>query len=398
MCNVPREIMMIRRRNLAPGSYNGGGSVPSGRGGLEPGKRGRRHGRMLETAIPGRLPGSSAWLLAKLGFAASWTGLLFIAIGALNLESAKAQGAPLVPSGVVALVDGESIALGDFEAFFQRYLRQKLYHGGSREQVRELRSEALDQMILERLIVREIERREIGGDEEAVEQQIAALKQRYGTSDRWTEVQTNLPALRQHLYEKSRSDVLRAEIEEIAEPGEADLTRFYEDNLSLFTEPAAWSLSVILVGVLPTALSQEWREAEAKSQDIYTRILDGSDFGAIAKTDSNHESATSNGWLGLTHKGQLAPEIELALEAISVGETTPPIKVLEGYALFKKQGVRPAQVQPFALVRQRVRELYLRKRKKQQWDSFTEDLRANAQISINEWGDASEPDGANPSQ
>lgn len=390
--------MMIHRRNLAPGSYNGGGGALTGWAGLEPGKGEKRHGRNLETVNPGRLPGSSARLLSKLGFATSWTGLLFMAFGALNLEAAKAQGAPLVTSGVVALVDGETIAAGDFEAFFQRYLRQKLYHGGSREQVRELRSEALDQMILEHLIAREVERRDIGGDQQAVEKQIAAYKQRYGASDSWTEVKTKLPALRQHLYEKSRSDVLQAEIEEIAEPGEADLTRYYEDNLGLFTKPEAWSLSVILVGVLPTAVSQEWREAETKSQDIYSRILDGSDFGAIAKTDSNHESATSNGSLGLTHKGQLAPEIELALEAISVGEATPPIKVLEGYALFKKQGVRPALVQPFALVKKRVRGLYLRERKKQQWDLFTEDLRANAQISINERGDASGPDGANPSQ
>ncbi len=347
-------------------------------------------------AVLANSAGHSGQLWNKLGIAASWIGLFVLGAGALGLEPAKAQGAPISPPGVVALVDGQPISLGDFSAYFQRYKRQKLYHGGSPERTRELRSEALEQMILERLVSREIERREIGGNQRAVEQQIAALKQRYGESDRWAEVEANLPALRQHLYEKSRSEVLRAKIEETAEPDEADLADFYEGNIGLFTEPQAWSLALILVGVLPTAVSEEWQVAEKKSQDLYAEIVRGADFGVIAKANSSHASAASDGSLGLVHKGQLAPEIELALEGVSVGGATPPIKVLEGYALFEKQGVRPAKVQPFAQVRERVRGLYLRERRKQQWDQFTESLKVNAQITVHEWGDAAEQEGANP--
>ncbi len=348
------------------------------------------------TAIPGYADNRSARLLAMLSYVASWIGLLVLGLGALSLGPVRAQGAPVVPPDIVAVINGEAISLGNFEAYFQRYLRQKLYHGGSPERVRELRSDALDQMILERLVAHEIERRDVGGNQQAVEQQIAALKRRYGASDRWAEVETKLPAMRRHLYEKSRSDVLRAEIEEIAELNESDLTRYYEDNLDLFTEPEAWSLSVILVGVPPTAVSQEWQAAEAKSQDLYAQISGGADFGAIAKANSSHESAASNGSMGPVHKGQLAPEIESTLEAISVGEATLPIKVLEGYALFKKQGVLPARVQPFAQVRERVHGLYLRERRKQQWDQFTENLKANAQITVHERGEAAEKEGANP--
>ncbi len=390
MRNVPYEVNLIHRRHRAPGSYNGGKNAPGGRVGLEPRKGERRHVNILRIGMPGHLLGSYAQLLAKQGIAALWTVLLILGIGALSLETVKAQSASPVSSDILALVDGETISVREFEAYFQRYLRQKLYHGGSQERVRELRSEALDQMILARLVAREIERRNIDGNQQAVEEEIEALKQRYGSSDRWAEFQAKLPALRQHLYEKSRSDVLKARIEEVAEPDESDLMRYYEGNLGLFTQPEAWSLSVILVGVPPTAVSQEWRVAETKSQDLYTRILGGADFGVIAKAESNHESAASNGSLGLTHKGQLAPEIESALETIAMGEATPPIKVLEGYALFKKHGVRPAQVQPFTLVRQRVRGLYLREKRKQQWDQFTKDLKADAQITVYNRGDASE--------
>lgn len=350
----------------------------------------------IATAIPGCAAGGSARLWTKLGCVALWIGLLALGFGALSLGPVRAQGAHGVPLDVVAVIDGESISQKEFEAYLQRYLRQNLYHGGSQERLSELRSQALDQMILERLVSREIERRGIGGDQQAVEQQIAALKQRYGASGRWAEVEAKLPALRQHLYEKSRSEVLRTKIEEIAEPDEAALTRYYEGNLDLFTQPEAWSLSVILVGVPPTAATQDWRVADTKSQELYAEIMSGADFGAVAKANSTHESAASNGSLGLVHKGQLAPEIESALESIAVGGATPPVRVLEGYALFEKQGVRPARVQPFALVRERVRGLYLRDRGKQQWDQFTENLKANAQITVHVRRDAAEQEGANP--
>ena len=357
---------------------------------------GNRYESPVQSWIRRRTAGNTGRLAPGLARVAVWAAPLVLAFAVACLTPAKAQDAPVTSHDIVAVIEGEPIPTGEFEAYFRSYLRRKLYHGGSEEQVRALRSDALDQLILERLVAREIEQRGIRGDPEAVEQRIKVLEQRYGTSDRWAAVQQNLPVLRRHLLADSRAAVLRSRIEEVADPSEEELLRFYDDNPVLFTEPVAWEVAVILVGVPPSAASEEWRTAEIKSRDLYERLLAGDDFAALAAAHSTHESATSAGAMGLVHKGQLAPEVEAALEEISVGQATPPIKVLEGYAVFRKLAARPARVQPFSSVMDRARSLYLRERKKAKWDHFTRDLRANAQITIYKHEDAAKQEGANP--
>ena len=357
---------------------------------------GNRHDRSVRSWIRRHTAGTLARLAFGLARVVVRAVPLVLAFAVVNLAPAKAQSAPVTSLDIVAEIEDEPISAGEFEAYFQSYLRRKLYHGGSEEQVRALRSEALEQLILERLVAREIEQRGIPGDPEAVERQIKALEQRYGTSDRWAEMQQNLPALRRHLLEKSRADVLRAAIEDIADPGEADLLRFYDDNPELFTEPMAWEVAVILVGVPPSALSEEWRTAENKSQDLYERLVAGNDFAALAAAHSSHESAAASGSLGFVHKGQLAPEVEAALEDIPIGQVTPPIRVLEGYAVFRKLTVRPARVRPFDSVMERARDLYVRQGKKAKWDDFATNLRANAQVTVYMQGGAAEQEGADP--
>lgn len=356
----------------------------------------RRRGRAPSRAVGARGARAGGGAVNDLARAAIVVAPLALGLGAFALDSVPAWGAPEVPPGVVASVDGEAISRSEFEAFFRRYLRQNLYHGGSEARLREIRSSALDQMILERLVAREVERRGIAGDPQAVDRQIAALEQRYGMSDRWAEVKKKLPVLRQQLLLKSRSDVLRMQIAEIAEPDESQLARYYRENIELFTEPMAWDLSVILVGVPPSALSDAWRAAEARGQELYQQLRAGEDFAALASTESTHESSAAGGVLGLVHKGQLAPEVEAALEAVDVGQVTPPIRVLEGYALFKKEGVRPTRVRSLEQVRERARGLYVREQKKRLWQRFTEELKTNARITLYEQVDAAEQDMAEP--
>ncbi|RMD61805.1 MAG: hypothetical protein D6826_08980 [Alphaproteobacteria bacterium] len=287
------------------------------------------------------------------------------------------------PDEVIVTVDGAAITVGEFDIYFRRYLRQKLYHGGSPERVRELRNEAMARLIDDKLVLNEAIRRQIPPDTEAVDMQMAALKERYGNSARWSEFEPRLPAMRAYLLERSRINVLRRRIESGTALDEAQVRAFYEANPDLFTEPPAFHVAVILIDVPPWGTSEDWRRAQKKAEGIHARILAGEDFAALAKEFSRDKTAQSGGDMGFVHDGQLAPEVQKALDSLSVGETTAPVRVLEGYALFRLLGERPAHLQPFEVVRERAKKLALRTQREKRWQQLLSNLRANAQITFN---------------
>jgi parvulin-like peptidyl-prolyl isomerase len=294
--------------------------------------------------------------------------------------AAAAETAP--PMEPFATVNGEEISQADFETYLRGYARSKLYHGYKPEQVVALREEALEQMILDRLLAQEALRRGVEGDEAAAAARIAELKARYGESDSWPEMKERLPAVRQKLLEDSRTERLSEEIRHVADPDEASLRSFYEADPALFTEPKQTRVAVILRGVEPSASSEDWAAAEERAEALHEELRAGADFGELAQANSTHESATKGGELGFLHDGQLSAAAQQAMDATQPGQFTGPVKVLEGYVLLKVLERRAARLGEFEVVRPRALALYKREKSEAQWKRFLADLRGRANVTV----------------
>jgi peptidyl-prolyl cis-trans isomerase C len=295
---------------------------------------------------------------------------------------------------IVAEIDGELVTAAELDGFTAQYLRQKLYHGGSEEELAALRRDALDKLIERRLLVTEAKRRGIGGDFGAVEAEIARLEARYGGSESWEQLEPRLPELRAKLLESSRIEVLEAQIRQVEAPDEATLRAFYETNTDLFTTPRANRLSTILLSVHPGAPKEDWAEAESRAKELREEILQGADFGEMAKEHSTHVSAEKGGDIGFLHEGELAPAIQVAVDKLEIGGVTEALHVLEGYVLFHLEGRRPAELQPFENVKERASGLYVRETGNERWNALRAQLRNDAKIVINQ--QKAEADGSMP--
>ncbi len=67
-------------------------------------------------------------------------------------------------------------------------------------------------------------------------------------------------------------------------------------------------------------------EATRKLQNLRERIVNGVNFGEIAKLNSDDGSAGNGGELGWLYPGDTVPEFERAMNELKVGEITQPIK------------------------------------------------------------------------
>ena len=87
-------------------------------------------------------------------------------------------------------------------------------------------------------------------------------------------------------------------------------------------------------------------EADAKRKlvNLRERILAGSDFGELAKLNSDDSSAVNGGDLGWLQQGDTVPEFEQMMSSLKAGETSPSFKTTFGWHLMQVLERRKADV------------------------------------------------------
>ncbi len=82
-------------------------------------------------------------------------------------------------------------------------------------------------------------------------------------------------------------------------------------------------------------LSVDNPEQDAKvrkdAEDLETQLHAGAPFNAVARQFSQNPDAAEGGNMGWVHEGQLAPELNKALEQLQAGEISPPVRSIGGY-------------------------------------------------------------------
>jgi len=287
-----------------------------------------------------------------------------------------------VPENTFAIIDGERITRTEFNSFFARYSRGKFYHRVPKDRLQDLRGEAANAMIERLLLSREATRRGIKPDPGAVDRKITAFEEKYKKTDAWPKVQAQLPGLRSQMLLSEKIAALEQEIRHVDDPREDVLALYYQRNIKRFTEPARDHLNVILVSVPPSAPKGGWEEGHRRAEKLHAMLLSGAQFADIAREHSNHRSASAGGDLGFVHRGVLSAPAQKAVDELDIGHFSQPVRVLEGFAVFRVVARKRAEVRSFSEVRDRVRSLYVRDESARKWRDFVAGLRKKADVVI----------------
>ncbi|MBC7950556.1 MAG: peptidylprolyl isomerase [Rhodospirillaceae bacterium] len=302
------------------------------------------------------------------------------------MGTAVSAAPPNPPSGVeiVAKVDGLTIDRTEFEAAAARASRQKFYHGKVDDaKLAEFRREQINEIITERLLMKEAERRKLRPDLDDVERKLAEYETRYKDSEQWAANRARiLPELKARMIENSQRAALEREVRAVPPPSKEQLEKYHRDNAKLFTEPERDHLTVILLKVDPSSTKDVWASAFEEAERIRQKIKSGTDFGELAKLHSADESAARGGDMGYMHHGMLAPAAQAAIDTMKVGDISEPVELLQGYGLFKLVDRKPATLRPLDQVSERALDLYRRQKGDESWAALAEYLRKKATIWI----------------
>ena len=305
--------------------------------------------------------------------------------GAMILTIIGPTAAAADDDTVLARVDDIVITRQEFEREVYTAARQTYYHGRppSGEEFIEFRKSVAENMIDRRLLLREAKRRKLEPDQSLIDAKIASYEERYGETERWqSEGAKMVAALQVRFEEDSLIDALEADTRAVDSPNEEALQQYYVENPQLFTEPARNRVSIILLGVPPSASPDMWREAREDAAGIRQRLDDGASFEELARIHSSDRTASAGGDMGFLHEGTLSAAAEKAIAELAIGETSEPVQVLEGMAIFRLMEQEPSRLRSFDDVKDRAEELWRRDKGEQNWKMLVARLRTESQVRV----------------
>jgi parvulin-like peptidyl-prolyl isomerase len=285
----------------------------------------------------------------------------------------------------LASIDDTEISREEFEREVYITARQTFYHGKlpSGDDLVEFRKRVAEDLVARHLLVREARRRGIDPDHDEIETRLARYEVRNAGTERWEkEGAQALAELRSRYEEDSLLELLEASIRQGVKPDITAVKVFYEDNPELFTEPSQTRVSVIVLGVAPSAGAAAWQAARDEAQRILEKLEDGAAFDELARMHSSDMTAQAGGDMGFVHDGSLNSAVEAAIKPLDIGEVSEAVTVLEGIAIFKLMDRRPPRLHHFDAVEERASDLCMREQGQLAWDELIASLRSDSDVSI----------------
>ncbi|MGI4814340.1 MAG: SurA N-terminal domain-containing protein [Janthinobacterium lividum] len=138
-----------------------------------------------------------------------------------------------------------------------------------------------------------------------------------------------------------------------AAPSDAEVHKYYEDNLAHYQIGGQVRASHILITVAPHASATERQQAQAKAQAILAEVRAHPErFAEIAKKESQDAGSAANGGdLGYFSRGMMVKPFEDAAFSMKPQQISDLVQSDFGYHIIEVTDVKPATTQPFEQVK-----------------------------------------------
>jgi parvulin-like peptidyl-prolyl isomerase len=312
-----------------------------------------------------------------------------MALAILMLSSnvdANQQETDAAKNLIFAQIDDLIITETEFEEIFLAAVRYKYYHGRvPKNELLKFKQKVSEDIVIQVIVHRDAQKKGLEPDHEKIAQGLNEYDNKYADSPEWQGRRYRvMPLLTKRLERQNLLEKMEAKIKNIPQPEADQIADYYKNNVEKFTEPERVWGSIIMLKVPPSADEITWTGKIDAAEQLKHRVEKGEEFSALAKQHSAHASAVNGGDLGYLHQGMLDEGVQETVEALDINQISDPIRVLEGIVLFRLNGVQTEKLKPFDEVKQRAAGLLHRELQDKAWDNYVGDLKASANIYVNE--------------
>jgi parvulin-like peptidyl-prolyl isomerase len=312
-----------------------------------------------------------------------------IIIGAVAVAAAGAGAWALTESArrtsaVAARVNGEVILWSQVDAEIERTAAQfgmDVKNPGFEKQRAELTKAVIDQLVAQRLVMQEAQKRNLVATTKDVDERLAAIKRQFPDeatfNKRLAQAGLTVSAVRE-LIRVQISQRRVAEAVAKADVTEQEVRQQFEAKRESYGRPAQLKVSHILFRVADK--SQE-AVANAKAKIVQARLADGAKFEDVARQYSEDPgSAERGGDLGFVSKGTLVKEFEDVAWSLKPGQTSGLVRTQFGLHIIRVYEIRAAEPADYDKVKSEIREELLNTKRQKEFDTWLAEHRKTAKI------------------
>jgi peptidyl-prolyl cis-trans isomerase C len=297
---------------------------------------------------------------------------------------------------VAARVNGVVITEAEVRDEMEALYPSNTAHGGIQpERLKELRSQALEELIVQELAYQQAVRTQALAPLPEVRSEYQRMRAKHGPGTFDRSLQASGLTRQQYLKKLQRRLTLeRLTKQKVYLPsrvGSQALRAYYRQNLRKFQRPERVRTRLILAAVDPKASPEEERQAREKIDKVYQQLRAGKDFATLAQQDSDDFYRVKGGDVGWMHRGSMEPAFEKVALSLPPGQFSPPFRTSYGYNVMKVDGREPARLMKFEEVRERLKSELEDKRFRELRRAWVGQLKKGAKVEILESETASAP-------
>jgi peptidyl-prolyl cis-trans isomerase C len=302
----------------------------------------------------------------------------------------------VTPDRVAARVNGSVITEAEVHEEMETLYPSNTAHGGIQpERLKELRSQALEELIVQELAYQQAVRTHALVPLPEVRREYQRLRAKYGAGAFDRSLQTSGFTRQQYLKKLQRRLTLeRLTKQRVYLPsrvGPQELRAYYRQNLGKFQRPEQVRTRLILAAVNANASPEAERQAREKIDKVYQQLRAGKDFATLAQQYSDDFYRVKGGDVGWMHRGSMEPAFEKLAFSLPVGQFSQPFRTPYGYNVMKVEGREPARLMKFEEVRERLKAELEDNRFTELRQAWVEQLEKGAKVQILERETANAP-------
>lgn len=255
-----------------------------------------------------------------------------------------------------------------------------------------LRQQALDRLIVGRLLDEKAKEANVAVTEEEVLNQIKQIASTQRPPLSLEEFKKKIESYGQSFdfaKQQIRNGLIRQKVVEAQLAGKINVTeddakKFYDENPKRYETPEQVRASHILIKPDVTDPNADPNDAKAKAlakaQNLLKQIKDGADFAELAKANSDCPSAPRGGDLNFFQRGQMVPPFDKAAFELEVGKISDIVETKFGYHIIKATDHKDAGVTSFEQAKDGVIQQLTQKKQRDFAMQYIESLKAKANI------------------
>jgi peptidyl-prolyl cis-trans isomerase SurA len=295
-----------------------------------------------------------------------------------------------VVDGIAARVNDDIILISDVDMFSRRLIKR----AGSSLSANSLQTKMARKKVLERLIeMKLIEHRakELGINikDDEIQAKIATFKEQAGLTHEAFLAQLAKEGLTYREYidqlkkEIEKIKVLEIEVKAKAQVSDEACKQFYDQNIEEYTKTARVRIQQILLLAEKRRLDKgEIAAIKKRIKKIRSEVINGADFGEMAKKFSEGPNRERGGDCGFFKKGDLMEEIERACFPLKVGETSPIVQTDIGFHLLRVSERENGNRTPFEAVKEDIRQELMKEAYMMRLKQWIQELKDRAFIDV----------------